>query len=107
MTRHFLIGAVIVAILNGIFSPYVLAVFLFYPLWYPGWAPAYTEVVVAIASILLSTLTLMVAGVPAALVERLRGKRESDEAPAMLWFAGTVILALPALPSILRALGFG
>ncbi len=106
MTRHFLIGAVIVAILNGIFSPYVLAVFLFYPLWYPGWAPAYTEVVVAIASILLSTLTLMAAGIPAAIVERVGGVRDSDEASAMLWFAGTVILTLPALPSILRALGF-
>ncbi len=40
MTRHFLIGTVLVAIVNGIFSPFVLSVFLFYPLWYPSWAPA-------------------------------------------------------------------
>jgi heme/copper-type cytochrome/quinol oxidase subunit 3 len=107
MTRHFLIGAVLVAIVNGIFSPYVLSVFLFYPLWYPNWAPAVTESVVSVASILLSTLTLAVAGVPAAIAERLRGKRETDDLSAIIWFAGTVVLTLPAVPSLLRLGGAG
>jgi hypothetical protein len=107
MTRHFLAGAVVVAIVNGIFSPYLLSVFLFYPLWYPSWAPAVTEAVVAIASILLSTLTLMVAAVPAAITERVRGLRETDELSAIVWFAGTVLLSLPAVPSMLRLAGMG
>ena len=107
MTRHFLTGTIVVAIINGIFSPYLLSVFLFYPLWYPGWAPAVTEAVVAIASILLSTLTLMLAAVPAAITERVRGLKQTDEISAMVWFAGTVLLTLPAVPSMLRLAGMG
>jgi hypothetical protein len=107
MTRHFMTGAVAVAIVNGIFSPYLLSVFLFYPLWYPTWAPAVTEAVVAIASILTSTLTLMVAGIPAAISERVRGLTATDETSATIWFVGTVLLTLPAVPSLLRMLGFG
>jgi hypothetical protein len=106
MTRHFLVGAIVVAIINGIFSPYLLSVFLFYPLWYPtSWAPAITEAVVAVASILLSTLTLMVAAVPAAISERVRGLHQTDEVSALVWFAGTLLLSLPAVPPMLRLAG--
>jgi hypothetical protein len=106
VTRHFLIGAVLVAIVNGIFSPYLLSVFLFYPLWYPTWAPAVTEAVVAISSILLSTLTLMIAGIPAAISERIRGKTSTDDMSAMIWFGGALLLTLPAVPSLLKLVGF-
>lgn len=107
MTRHFLLGTVAVAIVNGIFSPYLLTVFLFYPLWYPNWAPAVTEAVVAVASILLSTLTIAVAGIPAAVYERVRKRNETDDTSAIIWFAGTVLLTLPAVPSVLRIAGLG
>jgi hypothetical protein len=106
MTRHFLVGAVVVAIVNGIFSPYLLSVFLFYPLWYPTWAPAVTEAVVAISSILLATLTLMIAGIPAAISERVRGKKETDDVSALIWFCCALLLTLPAVPSTLKLLGF-
>jgi heme/copper-type cytochrome/quinol oxidase subunit 3 len=105
LTRHFLTGAVVVAIANGIFSPWLLSVFLFYPMWYPTWAPAITEAVVAISSILLSTLTLMLSGIAAAVVERVRNRRETDDVSAMVWFGTTVLLTLPAVPSLLRAIG--
>jgi hypothetical protein len=107
MTRHFVLGTVAVAILNGIFSPYLLSVFLFYPLWYPNWAPAVTEAVVALASILLSTLTIAAAGVPAAIYERVRKRAASDDVSTIIWFAGTVLLTLPAIPSMLRIAGLG
>jgi hypothetical protein len=105
MTRYFLVGAVAVAIVNGIFSPYLLSVFLFYPLWYPGWAPVVTEAVVSVASILLATITLMVAGIPAAISERIRKVSESDEITAIVWFAGCVLCTLPAVPSLLALVG--
>jgi heme/copper-type cytochrome/quinol oxidase subunit 3 len=107
MTRHFIIGAVLVAIVNGIFSPFVLSVFLFYQLWYPSWVPVTTEAVVSVSSILFSTLTLMIAGIPAAIAERVRGKAETDEFSAITWFIGTVVLTLPAVPSMLRVFGAG
>ena len=105
MTRYFLVGAIGVAIVNGIFSPYLLSVFLFYPLWYPGWAPVITEAVVSVASILLATITLMIAGIPAAIFERIRRVRESDETTAIVWFAGCVVCTLPAVPSLLSFVG--
>ena len=105
MTRNLLFATIGLAIVNGVFSPLVIAVFLFYPLWYPSWAPALTEIVVALSSILLATLTLMVAGVPAALWERFRGPRSTDSTSAAIWLGGAVLLTLPAFPNILRALG--
>ena len=45
MDRNTLVPVMAVAIVNGIFSPWVLMVFLLYPVWYPGWAPAYSQIV--------------------------------------------------------------
>ena len=90
--------------INGIFSPWVLVVFVLYPIWFPSWAPAYTQVVYMASSLILSTLTLMVAGVPAALYERLSGAPRGA-VTAAIWFAGTVLLTLPAVSNVLRALG--
>ena len=74
-----LVPIMAVAIVNGIFSPFVLVVFVFYPVWFPSWAPAYSQVVYMLSALILSTLTIMLAGV--------------------------TLLSLPALPNVLRALG--
>jgi len=106
MSRNALIPIMAIAIVNGIFSPWVLAVFVLYPVWYPGWLPQYAQLVYMASALILSTLTIMVAGVPAALHERLSGGAN----PAMttsLWFAGVLVLTVPALPNVLKALGVG
>jgi hypothetical protein len=107
MRRNFLFLAVGAAIVNGIFSPFLVAVFIFYPIWYPTWAPAYTQIVLMLSSLILSTLTLMAAGVPAALYERYRKQQGTDASSAGIWFAAAVLLTLPALPNVLRALNIG
>ncbi len=103
--RNALLPVMALAIVNGIFSPWVLAVFVFYPVWYPSWAPPYTQVVYMLSALILSTLTIMVSGIPAALYER----RSSAPKPAitgLIWILGVVLLTLPALPNVLRARGF-
>jgi hypothetical protein len=103
--RNPLVPVMALAIVNGIFSPWVLAVFVFYPVWYPGWAPPYTQIVYMLSALILSTLTIMVSGVPAALYARL----SSAPRPAvsgLIWIAGAALLTLPAVPNVLRALGF-
>lgn len=95
------------AILNGIFSPMLLFVFLLRWAWYPNFFPGVTEVVVALASLILSTLTLMVAGVPAALYERFRSSGETTAESAAIWLVAAIVLTLPAVPNILRAAGLG
>ena len=106
MNRNALVPIMAVAIVNGIFSPWILAVFVLYPVWYPGWLPQYAQLVYMASALILSTLTLMAAGVPAALYERL-SKTPSPLGVAAIWLAGAVLLTLPAVPNILLALSLG
>ena len=103
--RNALLPVMALAIVNGIFSPWVLAVFVFYPVWYPSWAPPYTQIVYMLSALILSTLTVMMSGVPAALYERL-SSAPRPTIHGLIWIAGAIVLTLPALPNVLRALGF-
>ncbi|MBB4004531.1 MAG: hypothetical protein V7704_02620 [Aurantimonas endophytica] len=106
MEKNALVPVMAVAIVNGIFSPWVLMVFLLYPVWYPGWLPPYSQIVYMMSALILSTLTIMAAGVPAALYERWAA-RPSGTVVAGIWLAGTVLLSLPAIPNVIRALSGG
>ena len=105
MERNGLVPAMALAIVNGIFSPFVLAVFVLYPVWYPGWAPAYTQLVYMGSSLILSTLTLMISGVPAALYAR-TSRSPRPQIAGLIWVTVAALLTLPAVPNVLRALGF-
>jgi hypothetical protein len=89
MERSGLVPVMAVAIVNGIFSPWVLVIFVLY----------------MASALILSTLTMMVSGVAAALYQRLASS-PSTSAIAWIWIAGTVLLTLPSVPNVLRALGF-
>jgi hypothetical protein len=102
--RKDLVPVMAIAIVNGIFSPWVLVVFVLYPVWYPAWAPQTREFVYMASAIILSTLTLMLAGVPAALYERF-SSRPRGFVVASIWIVCAALLTLPALPNIMRALG--
>jgi hypothetical protein len=104
MRNRFLFLTVGAAILNGLFSPYLLFIFLLRWTWYPYFLPQFQEIATLISSLILSTLTLMLAGVPAALYERFRSQGETTGTSAIIWFTGALLLTLPALPNILGAL---
>jgi hypothetical protein len=107
MSQHHIVIVVGMAILNGLFSPALLAVFALHPLWYPALLPTMLPFVFMVSSLIVATLTLMIAGVPAALYERLLGNGETTVTSGFVWLLGVMVLTLPAVPSILRALGFG
>jgi hypothetical protein len=106
MDRTGLVPVMAIAIVNGIFSPWVLVLFVLYPVWYPSWAPTTSQFVYMASALILSTLTLMVAGVPAALYERLSA-RPHRVVVASIWLGSAALLTLPALPNIMRAVGGG
>ena len=55
------------------------------------------------ASLMLSTITIILAGIPAAIYERIVGAKEDSTAASLwIWLAGTAILALPAVGNFLR-----
>lgn len=55
------------------------------------------------ASLMVSTATIILGGIPAAIYERWRGAREdSTEASLWIWLAGTAILTIPAIGNFLK-----
>lgn len=106
MDRNVLVPVMALSILNGIFSPFMLIVYLANWLWYPGtFLPASPEIIAMLSSIIFATLTLMVAGVPAALYERAKGP-EGGAVAGLIWIAAAAVLTLPAIPNALKTLGF-
>jgi hypothetical protein len=50
------------------------------------------------ASLMVSTATIIVGGIPAAIYERVTGaKDDSTDASLWIWLAGTALLTLPAM----------
>jgi hypothetical protein len=85
----------------------------FHPLYLPTYlmsanlmaAPLFGSVslIALFASLMLSTAVIIVAGVPAAIYERVIGaKDDSTEASLWIWLAGTAILALPAMGNFIE-----
>lgn len=53
-------------------------------------------------SLVVSTATIIVGGIPAAIYERYIGKEESTDTSLWIWLAGTAILTIPAIGHFLR-----
>jgi len=54
------------------------------------------------ASLMVSTATIILGGIPAAIYERVTGASESGNVSLWIWLAGTAILALPAAGNFLK-----
>jgi hypothetical protein len=101
-----LVPIIALAILNGIFSPILGFVLALQGLWYPFFLPASLPLVVMLSSLLISTLTLMFGGVPAAVYEHVTG-RKADFTSGLIWLIGVALLTFPATGNIMKALGIG
>jgi uncharacterized protein YqgC (DUF456 family) len=107
MTPGSLVPIIGLAIVNGMFSPALIVVFAMRALWYPFFLPASLPAVFLASSLILSTLTLMIAGVPSALYERFSGSEQTTQTSGLIWLVAVAFLTLPAIPNILKALGLG
>lgn len=92
----------IVAMLNGLGSPALQIIFAHAPLWMPGFLPVNLQVVLYASSLLCSTLTLLIAGIPAAIYERVTGATHSTDTSLLIWGGGTVLLTLPAMGNLAK-----
>ena len=103
MERNFYyIGIAFFGMINGIFNPLILFAYI--------WAKVFMVVplfgvealIFYFASLMLSTATVIVGGIPAALYERFAGATEdSTVASLWIWLAGTAILTIPAIGNFL------
>jgi hypothetical protein len=101
------VPVIALAIINGIYSPYLIWVFALQGLWYPSFLPASLSLVFSLSSLLLSTLYVMVSGVPTALYERFFGGGSASWVSRLIWFAGMALITLPTIPNVMKALGLG
>ncbi len=95
--RFIFVATVFVAIVNGLVSPAVLLVFALSPIWAPTIFAPSAQTLLLFTSLVVSTGTLLLAGVPTALYERIAGLERSSPLSMGLWLAGAILLTLPGL----------
>jgi hypothetical protein len=105
MERHwYYIGIAFFGMINGIFNQLWLLFALIYvqtlaaPLVFGS-----VSLTLMFASLMVSTATVILGGIPAAIYERFVGaKDDSTEVSLWIWLAGTALLALPAVGNFLK-----
>ncbi len=90
--------------INGIFNQLGLIFTLIYvqalagPLLFGS-----TSLTLVFASLMVSTGTIVIAGIPAAIFEHFAGAEDdSTEASLWIWLAGTALLTLPAIENFIQ-----
>ena len=98
------VGIAFFGMINGLFNQLWVFFALIYsqqlagPLFFGS-----TGLTLMFASLMVSTATITLGGIPAALYERLIGARDdSTEASLWIWLAGTAILTIPAIGNFLH-----
>jgi hypothetical protein len=102
--RHLFIGTLAISLLNGWISPLFQPLAFFAPIWLPSFVPPSPIALAYASSMIIAAGTLLAAGVPAAIVERIRKQAHSDQVSMIIWLAGAIILTLPGLPRLAAAL---
>jgi len=90
-----------VATANGIFSPDLIGIVALAPLWYPDWLMGDAGTLFMLSSLLWATTTLMLGGVPAALVERVAPRFVGGTGPLWVWLGAVTLLSLSGLQRML------
>ena len=96
------IGIAFFGMINGIFNP--LFFFVFQLSVYLMAEPLFgsTAAIAYFASLMLSTATVILGGIPAAIYERFIGAKDDSTVISLwIWLAGTAILTLPAIGNFL------
>jgi hypothetical protein len=89
------------ATVNGMFSPYLDLVVALAPLWVPTWLTGSPSALFYTASLLTATTTLLAAGIPAALAERVVPSIRGTNAVLAVWAVCAAILTLPGLARLI------
>ena len=104
MSRNFYyIGIAFFGMINGLFNQaWVPFGYLFAKVLAPGLLFGSESLTLMFASLMVSTATIILAGVPAALYERyVKATDDSTEVSLWIWLAGTGLLTLPAIGNFL------
>ncbi|HVY00116.1 MAG TPA: hypothetical protein VHA55_10050 [Pseudorhodoplanes sp.] len=105
MERNFyFIGIAFFGMINGLFNQHAVLFSLIHAqILAPALLFGSTPLTLLFASLMVSTATIILSGIPAALYERFAGvKEDSDAVSLWIWLAGTAILTIPAIGNFLQ-----
>ena len=90
--------------INGLFNQvWVLFALIHVQILSPALLFGSVPLTLMFSSLMVSTATIILAGVPAALYEHIVGAKEDSTAASMwIWLAGAALLTLPAMGNFLR-----
>jgi hypothetical protein len=102
--NYYYIGIASFGMVNGLFNEDALIFTLVHmQILAPALLFGSVSLTLMFSSLMVSTGTIILAGVPAAVCERAIGaKEDSTEASMWIWLAGTGILTLPAMGNFLK-----
>ena len=94
-----LVGILGLSVLHGMhFSPWLdIAFLLTKPFFQITFWISSPLLIFYFTSLALATLTVMLAGIPAAIFERITGRKETDPTSLYIWLGATILLTIPAL----------
>jgi hypothetical protein len=100
----FYIGIAFFGMINGLFNQlFLLFALIHVQILAPALLFGSVPLTLMFSSLMVSTATIIVGGIPAALYERyVRAREDSTEASLWIWLAGTAILTIPAVGNFLR-----
>ena len=105
MERHFyFIGIAFFGMINGMFNQLLLVFALLHvQILAPALLFGSTGMTLLFSSLMVSTATIIVGGIPAAIYEHVTGQKEdSDVVSLWIWLACTGILTLPAMGNFIQ-----
>jgi hypothetical protein len=97
------VGIAFFGMVNGMFSPVRVDAFIFTNTFMSAPLFGSPSLIFYVSSLMLSTATVILGGIPAAIYERYVGaKDDSTDTSLWIWLAGTALLTLPAAGDFLR-----
>jgi hypothetical protein len=104
MERHFyFIGIAFFGMINGLFNQlWLLFALIHVQILAPALLFDSVPLTLLFSSLMVSTATIILGGIPAAVYEQWVGiKDDSDAVSLWIWLAGTAVLTLPAIGNFL------
>src|SRR5712691_7046538 len=105
MNRNiYYIGIAFFGMINGIFNQLALLFALIHmQILAPSLLFGSTSLTLMFSSLMVSTATIILAGIPAAIYERFIGAKDDSTIGSLwIWLAGTAILTIPAIGNFLN-----
>jgi hypothetical protein len=102
--KYYFIGIAFFGMINGLFNQIALLYALLHvQILAPALFFGSTGLTLMFSSLMVSTATIILGGIPAAIYERIAGvKDDSNDVSLWIWLAGTALLTLPAMGNFIE-----